>query len=68
MALLGHTKEVIAVSFNGSLAASIAQDKQIVIYKLDLYYKTNAKVFNEQVNSITDNSLLAVKHIEAVGS
>jgi len=39
-----------------------------VIYRLDLYYKTNAILFKEQIDTIEDGSLIAVKHIEAIGS
>ena len=68
MALIEHTKEVIAVGFGGQLCISIAQDKQVVIYRLDLYYKQNKMIFKEETNKIANDSLVAVKHNEKIGN
>ena len=66
--LVEHRREVIAIAFDGTICASIAMDKQLVLTRI-IGDSCQTKVIHAfEVGSIAEDSQVAVLNIEGVGA
>ena len=67
MTLCGHSKEVLYVTFDKDMCASISKDLTLIVQQMDFDHFKGIIRFQNQDDSIAEDSTVAILKVEAFG-